>query len=58
MGEGHPRAADEASLCQRPAGRCLVQEVASLSIWRNGKLVEMRAWFGHAEALEAAGLRE
>jgi hypothetical protein len=31
----------------------LDQEVASLSTWRNGRLVEMRAWFGHAEALES-----
>jgi ketosteroid isomerase-like protein len=37
------------------------QEAAFLFTWRNGKCVEARAWMGlaaHAEALEAAGLRE
>jgi ketosteroid isomerase-like protein len=34
----------------------LDQEVAFLDTWRNGKCVESRAWLGHAEALEAAGL--
>ncbi len=36
----------------------LDQEVAFLHTWRNGKCVEARAWLSHAEALEAAGLRE
>ena len=39
----------------------LDQEVASLYTWRNGKCVDGRAWLSHtahADALEAAGLRE
>jgi ketosteroid isomerase-like protein len=36
----------------------LEQELACLLTWRNGKCVEGRAWMSHAEALEAAGLRE
>ena len=36
----------------------LDQEVACLYTWRNGKCVEARSWLSHAEALEAAGLRE
>jgi ketosteroid isomerase-like protein len=36
----------------------LKQEAASLHTWRNGKCVEARAWLSHAEALEAAGLRD
>ena len=36
----------------------LDQEVAFLHTWRNGKCVEARTWLSHAEALEAAGLRE
>jgi ketosteroid isomerase-like protein len=36
----------------------LDQESATLSTWHNGKCVEARFWFSHAEALEAAGLRE
>jgi ketosteroid isomerase-like protein len=36
----------------------LDQETALLLTWRNGKCVEARAWLSHAEALQAAGLRE
>jgi ketosteroid isomerase-like protein len=36
----------------------LDQETALLLTWSNGKCVEARAWTSHAEALEAAGLRE
>jgi ketosteroid isomerase-like protein len=36
----------------------LDQEAAALYTWRNGKLVEVRSWISHAEALEAAGLSE
>jgi hypothetical protein len=36
----------------------LDQEIAVLHTWRNGKCVEGRSWLSHAEALEAAGLRE
>jgi ketosteroid isomerase-like protein len=36
----------------------LDQEVAFLHTWRNGKCVEARTWLSHAEALEAAGLRQ
>jgi len=36
----------------------LDQESAVLCTWRNGKCVEARAWLSHADALEAAGLRE
>jgi ketosteroid isomerase-like protein len=40
------------------SGVDLDQEVAFLLTWRNGRCVEGRAWLGHAEALEAAGLSE
>jgi hypothetical protein len=33
-------------------------ESAVLATWRDGKCIEARAWLSHAEALEAAGLRE
>jgi ketosteroid isomerase-like protein len=36
----------------------LDQEVAVLFTWRNRKCVEARGLLSHAEALEAAGLRE
>jgi ketosteroid isomerase-like protein len=36
----------------------LDQELAVLMSWRNGKCVEGRSWLSHAEALEAAGVRE
>ena len=39
----------------------LDDEAAGLYTWRDGRWVEARAWIGHAahaEALEAAGLRE
>jgi ketosteroid isomerase-like protein len=36
----------------------LDQENAALFTWRDGKCVEVRQWFSHAEALEAAGLEE
>ncbi len=34
------------------------QEAAAIGTWRNGKCVEARVWLTHADALEAAGLRE
>jgi hypothetical protein len=33
-------------------------EASCLYTWRNGKCLEARTWMTHAEALEAAGLRE
>ena len=36
----------------------LESEVACIWRWSNGKCVEARTWLSHAEALEAAGLRE
>jgi hypothetical protein len=36
----------------------LDQEAGGLFTWRDGKLVEVRSWISHAEALEAAGLSE
>jgi ketosteroid isomerase-like protein len=36
----------------------LNQDVSLLHRWRKGRCVEARSWLGHAEALEAAGLRE
>jgi ketosteroid isomerase-like protein len=36
----------------------LDHEAAFLFTWRNGKCVEGRSWLSHADALEAAGLRE
>jgi ketosteroid isomerase-like protein len=36
----------------------LDQEVALLHTWRDGKCLEARTWLSHAEALQAAGLRE
>jgi hypothetical protein len=36
----------------------LDEESAFLSTWRNGKCVEARTWLSHADALEAAGLRD
>jgi ketosteroid isomerase-like protein len=40
------------------SGLKLDQEAAFLLTWRNGKCVESRLLLSHAEALEAAGLRE
>jgi ketosteroid isomerase-like protein len=34
----------------------LDQEAGGLFTWRDGKLLEVRSWISHAEALEAAGL--
>jgi ketosteroid isomerase-like protein len=39
-------------------GPALNQEIAILHTWRDGKCVEGRTWLSHADALEAAGLRE
>jgi hypothetical protein len=36
----------------------LDQEAAFLHTWRNRKCLDARAYMGHAEALEAAGLSE
>jgi ketosteroid isomerase-like protein len=36
----------------------LDDEVGGLFTWRNGKCVDARGWMSHANALEAAGLRE
>jgi hypothetical protein len=36
----------------------LDQEAATLLTWRDGECVAARSWLSHAEALEAARLRE
>jgi len=41
-----------------PTGVELDSEIACLWRWSEGRCVEARTWLDHAEALEAAGLRD
>ena len=48
----------QVDLTARTTGIEFSQEVGSLSEFRRGKVVRVRDFLTHAEALEAAGLRE